>query len=168
MGAMSGGEKFLTYCVEAQRALGSATEVHIGFLENATAGYNGPRPRKGAMKRTSKAPTAISAVPAAYVAAIQEYGDPSHNIPARPFFSTMIEKQSPTWGQLLAIALERNNYYARPALTLVGLKIQEQLKKSIVEFDNPPNAAATIAKKGFDNPLIDSHNMLNSVDFVVL
>ena len=168
MGAMSGGEKFLSYCAKIEGALGAATEVHVGFLENATAGYSGPRPKKGTRKRVTKEKTTTVAVPAAYVAAIQEYGDPSHNIPARPFFSTMVEKQSPTWGELLAIALKRSDYYSRPALTMVGLKIQEQLKASIVGFDNPPNAASTIAKKGFDNPLIDSHNMLNSVDFVVL
>lgn len=41
------------------------------------------------------------------------------------------------------------------------------IKKAITDLDTPPNAPATIAAKGSDNPLIDTSHMRNSVTYVV-
>ncbi|MFL1780840.1 hypothetical protein ABSA28_00543 [Candidatus Hepatincolaceae symbiont of Richtersius coronifer] len=37
------------------------------------------------------------------------------------------------------------------------------LRRSILDFKTPPNSPITIAKKGFNNPLIDSQQMLKAI-----
>ena len=49
----------------------------------------------------------------------------------------------------------------------VGALIAGQLQKSINETNNPPLSPRTIARKGFDKPLIDTGHMWNSVNFEV-
>ena len=166
---MSAPNRFNAFAAKMIAALGGATEVHVGFLEGSTAGWNGPRPKGAtkAWKRTEKAPQAVPGVPAAYVAAILEYGNPAKNLPPRPFFSGMVTKQAPTWGKLVAAALRANGYDTHKALGLVGLTVKAQLQAAINEFSEPDILQATKDRKGFDQPLIDSHNMINSVDYVV-
>ena len=181
MAAMTPPDKFTSFCVDLLRKVGGSTEVHVGFLEGSTAGWNGPRPmrkrREGESPKSWKRAKAsyavattegsISQQPAAYIASIHEYGDPKHNIPARPFFSTMVRLKKDTWGKLMQLALKQHNYDTHKALEMVGLKVSEQLKDSILHGGWEAVSPKTAARKGFDTPLVDSHNMLNAVDFVV-
>jgi hypothetical protein len=84
-------------------------------------------------------------------------------IPPRPFFRTMIAKQSSTWGAVLNAALLSTRYDSAKSLTTLGLVIAEQLQQSIIDTNDPPLAASTIAAKGSAKPLIDTDNMLKSV-----
>lgn len=146
-------------------------KVEVGFLEGSTAGWNGPRP-KGASKnlrRTDKPARGIpGGVSAPYIAAVLNYGNPAMGLEPRPFFDDMVAKQSPTWGRLIAAALKANDYVSYDALTMVGLKIKEQLQLSMVDGAWLPLKDATKNRKGFSQPLIDSHNLINSVDFRVV
>lgn len=101
------------------------------------------------------------------VAATQEFGAPARNIPPRPFFRTMIADKSPTWPTSLAATLKATNYDPKAALGLMGEGIKGQLQQSILDLTSPPLSPKTIARKGFDKPLIDSSVMINSVDYVV-
>jgi hypothetical protein len=49
----------------------------------------------------------------------------------------------------------------------MGELIQGQLQDSIRDLQTPPNAASTVRKKGFNNPLIDHGDMLRQVNFEV-
>jgi len=169
MAAMSSLKGINDFALKMHRALGGAQEVHVGFMQGSTAGWNGPRPKKPgkAWKRTEKPSQSLSGKPAAYIAAIMEYGDPKHNIPPRPFFSTMVKEKGPTWGKLVSAALQANGFDSSKALNLVGLKVKEQLQLSIAQGNWAELADATKERKGFDTPLIDSHNMINSVEYVV-
>ena len=80
----------------------------------------------------------------------------------------MVREKSPTWNALIAAALRNAGYDPRAALKIVGLKVKEQLQQSIVEGEWEPLAPATEDRKGFSTPLIDSHNMINAVDYKVL
>ena len=86
-------------------------------------------------------------------------------IPARPFFRTMIAENSPEWGGQLAKILVDSDYDAAKALDQMGESIAGELKQSIIDFNDPPNAKSTIAKKKFatPKPLIDSGLMLRAV-----
>jgi len=53
------------------------------------------------------------------------------------------------------------------ALDRVGMVVAADVKRAIVELDDPPNAPATIAMKGSANPLIDSGRMVNSISHEV-
>ena len=165
-------------------SLGPGSVVKIGFMEGSMAGYSGPRPLHGRKESAKKANAQGHQVAAAQVAYWNEYGTTKNtvsmasslygeeapenqHIPPRPFFRTMIDKQSPTWGRLAQAALKLTNYSTQKSLEVMGLRIAEQLQKSIIDFKDPGNAQSTIDRKSFDDPLIDSHNMLRSVEYQV-
>jgi hypothetical protein len=143
---LSGGDKLKSALDEIARKLGSAAVLRVGFLEGATY------------------PDGTS-VP--LVAAINEFGAPSRGQPPRPFFRQMIAADSPGWPEAVSENLIATGYDAKQTLERVGAGIAGQLRESIEKFTDPPLAASTIARKGFDKPLIASGHMQNSVDFEV-
>lgn len=170
MDVFTGGSNLIAKMAEI---IGAAKDLHVevGFLEGSTAGWNGPRPKAASKnwKRTDKPAKGIpGGVPAPYIAAVLNYGNPAKGLQPRPFFDDMVAKQSPTWGRLLAAAMKLNNYDSYDALQMVGLKIKEQLQLSMLNFAGAPLSDKTVARKGFSQPLIDSHNLINAVDFRVV
>lgn len=124
--------------------IGRGKKVRVGFLEGATY---------------------PDGTPVATVAAIQEFG--SQTIPARPFFREMISEKKDGWGASLGNLLKASDMDSAKALNLMGEGIEGQLKQSINELMQPPLAPSTIARKGFDKPLIDTAHMRNSVSHEV-
>jgi len=90
---------------------------------------------------------------------------PAHtiNIPSRPFFRTMIANKNGEWPNLFAQYLKTNNMDVILSLKELGERIRDDLVESINEWQAPPNAPSTIAKKGFNKPLIETSDMKNSV-----
>lgn len=144
MATLSGGAWLEAALEEMSSRVSNPGTLRVGFLEGATY------------------PDGTSV---ALVAAVQNFGGGS--VPPRPFFSNMIAKQSGGWGAKLGNLLRLNNYDAQAALNLMGAGIKGQLQTEINETNSPPLAAATIAAKGFDKPLIHSSHMWNSVDWEV-
>lgn len=99
----------------------------------------------------------------ALVAATQNFGSPSRGIPPRPFFSNVIRDKSASWGASLVAILRVQQYDVDVSLALVGEGIAGQIRTSIQELNEPPLADATVARKGFAKPLIDTAVMINSV-----
>ena len=141
-----GGQKLLAVLKEMEARANSAKDVSVGFMDGATY------------------PDGTSV---AMVAAIQNFGAPAAHIPARPFFSGMVAKRSPTWGTELGKILKLTKFDADSSLQLMGNRIGNQLQASIRETDSPPLAPSTIKQKGFSKPLIDTSHMLNSVEYEV-
>ena len=98
------------------------------------------------------------------VAFIQDSGSTARNIPPRPFFRNMIANKSHEWPDALRGFLQATDYDGRRSLELLGEGIAGQLRQSIVDTNLPPLAPATIQRKGFDKPLVDTGHMLNSVN----
>jgi len=90
------------------------------------------------------------------------------NIPPRPFFRNMIAQYGNTWGEEIAKRLEMNDYDVNLTLSMMGELIVGQLRQSINDLWEPPNAPSTIAKKGHDKPLIDTGFMWNSAEYNVI
>ncbi|RQR70526.1 hypothetical protein DIE10_36220 [Burkholderia sp. Bp9011] len=84
-------------------------------------------------------------------------------IPPRPFFRTMIANEHDHWGDDLGKILVANDYDVPHLLDQLGESIAGALVQSIRDFKEPPNARSTVATKGFDDPLVDSSTMVNSV-----
>lgn len=85
--------------------------------------------------------------PVAYVATIQEYGDPSHNIPPRPFLRTAIADRKSEWIALLRDgfkAVARDEMRAEAALDLVGLQAAGDIRKAITRVTSPPLSPITL------------------------
>jgi hypothetical protein len=103
----------------------------------------------------------------AVVAAINELG--SSSTPARPFMRQSFENHE---GQLKAACehLEQSiigGASAQDALTELGVFCKGLVQKEIVDGGFEPNAPSTIAKKGSEQPLIDTGHMRQSVNYVV-
>lgn len=143
MGQFSGGEALKAKLESYLKNATNAKIVEVGFLEGTTY------------------PDGIS-VP--MVAATQEFGSPAHNIPSRPFFRNMIAKEKGHWGEDITKILKHNHYDAKLSLTQMGEEIEGELVQSIQDTNEPKLAPATIARKGFDKPLIDTSIMWKSID----
>ena len=61
------------------------------------------------------------------------------------------------------MAILRQNGDVRQTLALMGEGIKGQIAESIQNLHEPPNAPATIRKKGFDKPLIDTGTLWRSI-----
>jgi hypothetical protein len=146
MATIRGGEKFEAAMEDLARRLGRPATLKVGFLENAT--YPDGKP-------------------VAMIAAINEYGAPSRGQPARPFFRRMINAKQGEWPAAIAGVLRANGNDVEKSLNIAGASIAGQLRQSIDDLVDPPLAASTIARKGFDKPLIDTSHMLKSVDHEV-
>ncbi|HCR5812727.1 TPA: hypothetical protein OO304_003822 [Shigella flexneri] len=100
---------------------------------------------------------------------VQDVVIPEHTvtIPPRPFFRKMIEHKSPEWGEKMATLLRANDFDTTTALVCMGEHIKGQLQMSVRDWESPPNAASTARQKGFNNPLIETGHMMDSVDYSV-
>ena len=170
---VTGGKGVAKVLAELGTRIGSGGVVKVGFLEGATY----PAAAKARLASNARDNRRVKAVlgklaagagvplAVAQVAFWNEFG--TSRAPARPFFRGMIAAKSPDWGRDLAKAIKARGYSVEQALALMGERIKDQLQKSIVDFANPANAPSTVARKGFDKPLIDTGTMQRSVDYVV-
>ena len=146
MATVKGGDKFEARLAAITAMVNNASEVRVGCLSEATY---------------------PDGTPVAMIAAIQDFGAPAAGIPPRPFFRNMIAKKSPEWPKAIRDLLKANQYDALRTLQQSGEAIAGQLRQSIVDTNDPPLAPATIRRKGFSKPLVDTGHMLNSVNYQV-
>lgn len=144
MATIKGGDKFEAAMHELASRVENGRSLKVGFLEGAT--YPDGKP-------------------VALVAFWNEFG--TVKMPPRPFFRRMIASKSPEWPKAIAGLLRSTNYDVDRTLNLTGEAIKGQLVQSINELTSPPLAPSTIARKGFDKPLIDKAIMVNSVGYQV-
>lgn len=146
MASASGGNALSNKLQAMAAALGTGSVADVGFLAGATY-PNG------------------KSVP--MIAAIMEFGAPRRNIPPRPYFRTMIRQKSGQWPKAIGALLVANNYDAHRTMEMTGAAVKGQLQASIQALTAPPLRPATIARKGFDKPLIETGHMLNTADYRV-
>lgn len=131
---------------EILKKVGNGAVLRVGFLEGAT--YPDGKP-------------------VALIAAIQNFGAPARGIPPRPFFDNMIANKQEEWGPASAALLKQNNFDAAKTMGQVGEVIKGQLQQSIRDTNAPALKPATVKRKGFDKPLINTSHMINSADYEV-
>lgn len=146
MAELRGGNSFEPTLELMQRMMTNASSVHVGFLAGATY---------------------PDGTPVALIAEIQNWGAPAAGIPPRPFFTDMIAKRSPEWGPATGALLVANGYDAARTLAMVGEAVAGQLRKSIIDTNEPTLALNTIRRKGHSKPLVDRAIMLNAIDYEV-
>jgi len=98
---------------------------------------------------------------------VPEHVVPEHTTPPRAFFRRMINLGKPHWGGDLSDELIESNLNADIALGRMGERMTDELKNSIQARVYAPNAKSTIDRKGHDQTLIDSGDMLNAVAFQI-
>lgn len=144
-----GGDKLEAKLKEIARNVTRPATLQVGFLGGANY------PDK-------------NATPVAMVAAFSEYGVPAHNQPPRPFFRNMIDREKANWPDQIVSILKRLDYDAQTTLAAFGQIVAGQLRESITTGPYAPLSPITIARKGFDTPLIDTAFMLQSIDSKVI
>ncbi|NTU49338.1 MAG: hypothetical protein HGA87_00320 [Desulfobulbaceae bacterium] len=165
--AFKGGSKFESALNKIVERAQSGGVLKVGFLEGATY----PDGQK-----------------VAQVAAWNEYGTVTktgkQHIPPRPFFRNAIAENKGEWGKTIAKIMVATDYDVEQSLGLLGSKIRGQIMASIRNTNEPPNSELTVhgliigknddgtdrylyKGKGFNNPLIDTSHMLNSVDYEI-
>lgn len=147
MATLRGGQKFEAAIREIAASLSTGRTLRVGFLE-------GPTYPKGQ--------------PVGMIAAIQDGGAPSVGIPPRPFFRNMIAAKQGEWPEAIAGLLRTTDYDVDRTLHITGQAIAGQLRQSIIDTNEPPLSPVTIARKGFDKPLIHHSHMINSIDHEVV
>ncbi|WP_233868714.1 hypothetical protein [Paraburkholderia adhaesiva] len=179
---ITGGAKLEAVLRAATAKLAAAGTLEVGFMSRATEADNTPVVEVATVNEfggTVNVPAHETTVyrklgregellrGGRFVKAQQSNFATTHEVPAytvtippRPFFRSMVAKESPHWGGDLGKALVAVNYDADRALDLMGEEINGALIESIRNFTDPPNAPSTIAKKGGDDPLVDSGTML--------
>lgn len=140
---MRGGDKFRRRLAELA-AQAQTAKVRVGIIEQAN--YEDGQ----------------SVAQAAFW---NEYG--TAHIPPRPFFRNTIAEHKDEWPQQAATLMEANGGDVRQTLELMGEGVKGQIVATIQAFREPPNAAATVKKKGFDKPLIDTGTLWCSIDYEV-
>ena len=117
----------------------------------------------------SNNPVGESGTRVAEYALDNEFG--THKIPARPFIGTATDEQGAGWvdtvkKQVPLVLTQKMKLSV--LMDTVGKKMRFAIKDQIKFITIPKNAPATIEKKGFDNPLIDTGLMLETVDYEVI
>lgn len=137
---MRGGDKFRQRLAELATQAATA-KVRVGIIEQANY------------------PDGESV---AQVAFWNEYG--TATIPPRPFFRNTIAEHKDEWPKQAATFMEANGGDVRQTLADMGEVVKGQIKMTIQDFREPPNAAATVKQKGFDKPLINKGTLWDRIE----
>lgn len=120
--------------------------------------------------------------PVAYVAAIQEFGSPTNNIPSRSFMRTTIAEEKDNWMSLVASgarAVLAGNETVRSVVGQIADKAQGDIGNKITDIQTPPLKEATVnarrrrlvtgkkPSKTISKPLIDTGFMLRTLTIAV-
>lgn len=111
--------------------------------------------------------------PVALIAAVHEFGFPEGGVPARPTMrptALALGQPGGEWAQIAAKgarAVLRGDTTPIAALEALTLRAAGDVGKAIAALKSPKLKPATIARKGFDKPLVDTGQMLQSVTGVV-
>lgn len=104
------------------------------------------------------------------IAAVHEFGAPKKNIPERSFMRTAFDENIPEIEAIKSREYDRiitgkSGIYR--SLDKIGVWFTAKVKKKIKDIKIPPLKPATVKRKGSSNPLIDSGQMIQSVQHVV-
>ena len=113
--------------------------------------------------------------PVAYVAAIQEFGNPAGGIPSRSFIRTTIAEQEGPWRDLMkngCKAIVNGKATVDQVMEGMGLQAEGDMKAKISQISQPPLKAGTIKnrlKRGnkSQKPLVDTGYMLATLTHTV-
>lgn len=104
--------------------------------------------------------------PVAYVATIHEFGAPSQGIPPRPFMRPAVQDHGQQWLDLLrqgAARAAQGGISGRDVLEMVVLRAAGDVARKIQAVTAPGLKDATVKRKGFAKPLVDTGQMIQSV-----
>lgn len=96
----------------------------------------------------------------AEVATFNEFG--GGHTPPRPFMRDTVRKNWRKWRTFIQDRLPINLDWRKMFIEL-GDIVKDDIRNEIITYNYPPNAPSTIKMKGFNDPLVDSGQMAESV-----
>ena len=100
------------------------------------------------------------------VATANEYGVPEHNVPPRPFMRDTVITRKSKWLKVVDEVLPETLDVVR-TLSILGDVIADDVSNMIKAYTIPENKPSTIKHKGFNDPLVDTGRMRDSVGWKV-
>ena len=100
----------------------------------------------------------------ATIAAANEFG--TQHIPERSFLRATVDANAASYGQDLDAAVQAHIDGETPlpvGLARLGARVEGDVKQYMTDLQDPPNAPATIERKGSSNPLIDTGRLRASI-----
>lgn len=94
----------------------------------------------------------------------------SVKIPERSFLRTCVDEKQKDFYKFAEKQLDKwlqSNDDPEPMLNALGLQFRGYVQKYIRDLSSPPNSGLTKAVKGSANPLIDTGNLVGSIEFEV-
>lgn len=94
----------------------------------------------------------------------------SVKIPERSFLRACVDEKEKDFYKFAEKQLDKwlqSNSDPEPMLNALGLQFRGYVQKYIRDLSSPPNAPLTKALKGSGNPLIDTGNLVGSIEFEV-
>ncbi len=106
-------------------------------------------------------------LPMAQVAQWQEEGVASKNIPPRPFmrvgFKAALSKGANDASFKRIITAVANGQDVFKALHKEGDSFRQTLRQVMIDWDTPRNSPTTVELKGFDDPLIETSELISNI-----
>lgn len=105
----------------------------------------------------------------ASIGTVQEFGSPEKKIPERSFMRSSFDENNKDWN---SVALNQVGLVidgrkdAQTAMNTIGVVMQRDIQKKIIDGPFAPNAPATVKQKGSARPLVDSSRMRQSIRYV--
>ena len=139
--------------------------LEVGFwddmYEEIEKGFYAPYGKQSKITNKARRYSPRKAISVADVAAANEFGG-GHR-PPRPFMRYTLEHRGRKWKKILQDILPQYFDNIKKAMEHLGDAAAEDLADMIRIWTAPPNAPSTIKKKGFNDPLVDSGQMMSSV-----
>lgn len=149
-------------------AKGSVKDIDKGWkhIMKVVPALEGAVVSVGVIQGKSTNENADDSLTAAGLAAVHEFGSEKRNIPERSFLRSTIRENKDRYFEILEkiadnIMVKKKS--PKQQLGKLGLLAENDVKKKIVDLKDPPLKAATIARKGSSNPLIDKGHMKDSI-----
>lgn len=104
------------------------------------------------------------------VASVNEFGSDDGRIPERSFLRSTVDEKAQEYSALLAKLVRRvvdGKITPNQALDRLGLTVERDVKRKIVDLKEPPNAEWTIEQKKSSNPLIDTGQLRQSITYEI-
>lgn len=104
----------------------------------------------------------------AMIASWLEFGTDDGHIPERPVHRITFENLRPElkrkYAEVAKLVTE-GKISAKQGLSRIGSWYAGKLRWEIIRYNAVPNADSTIRQKGFDDPLMDTGNYVNSINW---
>ena len=148
----------------------TAKHKHVKFRRTLlfAKGWKHPTVDVGILEEDVDKRHPVSGVRLGEIAIKNEFG--SEQIPERSFIRAVMYSEKKYFNDLMRRQLAKVVAGKRTkiqALATVGLQMQVRVKTRIRDIWHPPNAEETIEKKGFNNPLIHTRLLHDSIKFKV-